>query len=353
MLIVMKRDATAEQVAGVVARIETMGLKANAIPGAQRIAIGITGNLGALDRGSFEALPGVFEVIRVSHPFKLVSREFQPNDTVVTVGSNGGAAGADRAVAVGGPELVVISGPCSIESYEQTLRLAERVRAAGAQLFRGGAYKPRTSPYSFQGLGLPGLEILARVSQEVGLPTVTEALDIDVLDAVAEHADLVQIGARNMQNYTLLKRAGRCGKPILLKRGMTSTVTELLLAAEYILDQGNPNVILCERGIRTFADHARNTLDLSAIPAIEKISHLPVIVDPSHAAGKSGMVRPLARAAVAAGADGVMIEIHDRPSEALSDSEQAIHPDEMDRLMAELRALAPVVERRLSAGGAQ
>lgn len=341
MLIVMKRDATAEEVAGVVSRVETMGLKANPIPGAQRTAIGITGNLGALDRGSFESLPGVFDVIRVSHPFKLVSREFQPSDTVVQI----------RGVAVGGPEVVVIAGPCSIESYEQTHRLAERVRAAGAQLFRGGAYKPRTSPYSFQGLGLPGLEILARVSEEVGLPTVTEALDIDVLDAVAEHADVVQIGARNMQNYTLLKRAGRCGKPILLKRGMTSTVTELLLAAEYILDQGNPNVILCERGIRTFADHARNTLDLSAIPAIEKISHLPVIVDPSHAAGKSGMVRPLARAAIAAGADGVMIEIHDRPAEALSDSEQAILPEEMDRMMNELRALAPVVDREMPSLG--
>ncbi|HVF62314.1 MAG TPA: 3-deoxy-7-phosphoheptulonate synthase [Thermoanaerobaculia bacterium] len=339
MLIVMKMDATAAEIDAVVRQVERRGLKAHPIAGAQRTAVGITGNVGALDRGVFDAFPGVLEVIQVSHPYKLVSREFRPDDTVIQVGG----------AAIGGPELVVMAGPCSVESHEQTLRIARRVKAAGAHVLRGGAYKPRTSPYAFQGLGVEGLRILARVREETGLPVVSEATDIDVLPAVAEHADIVQIGARNMQNYTLLKHAGRCGRPVLLKRGMTATVTELLLAAEYILDQGNPDVILCERGIRTFADHSRNTLDVAAICAVKRISHLPIIADPSHAAGAAQKVLPLSRAAVAVGADGLIVEVHDRPAEALSDGNQAIPPEQLEELMEQVRALAPVVNRRVQA----
>jgi 3-deoxy-7-phosphoheptulonate synthase len=335
MLIVMKMDAVQEQVDGVVRKIESHGLKAHAIAGAQRTAIGITGNIGVVDRALFASMPGVLEVIRVSHPYKLVSREFRPHDTVVEIGG----------VRIGGPDFVVIAGPCSVESYEQTLRIARQVKAAGAHLLRGGAFKPRTSPYSFQGLGEEGLRILARVRAETGLPVVTEATDIDVLDLVAEYADAVQIGARNMQNYTLLKRVGRCARPVLLKRGMTATVTEMMLAAEYILDQGNTNVVLCERGIRTFTDHSRNTLDLSSVPEVKRISHLPMITDPSHAAGERGKVLPLSRASVAVGADGLMVEVHDRPEEALSDGDQALLPEEFERLMTAVRLLAPLVER--------
>jgi 3-deoxy-7-phosphoheptulonate synthase len=343
MLIVMKMDATPRQVQAVVDAIEARGLKAHPIPGAQRTAIGITGNLGALESGHFTEMRGVLEVIRVSHPYKLVSREFKQEPTEFKVGD----------VPVGGSNFVVIAGPCSVESYEQTLTIARRVQAAGAQLLRGGAYKPRTSPYSFQGLGLEGLEILARVREETGLPVVTEATDIDVLDAVAEHSDMIQIGARNMQNFTLLRRAGRTGLPILLKRGMAATITEFLLAAEYILDQGNPNVLLCERGVRTFADHTRNTLDLSSIPAVQNISHLPIIADPSHGTGVRRKVLPLARASVAVGADGLMIEVHNEPEKAMSDGKQALLPDQFDQLMIEVRRLAEVMERRLPvyAGG--
>ena len=335
MLIVMKMDAAPEQVEGVVRKIESHGLKAHAIAGAQRTAIGITGNIGVVDRALFASMPGVLEVIRVSHPYKLVSREFRPHDTVVEIGG----------VRIGGPDFVVIAGPCSVESYEQTLRIAQRVKAAGAHLLRGGAYKPRTSPYSFQGLGEEGLRILARVRAETGLPVVTEATDIDVLDRVVEYADAVQVGARNMQNYTLLKRVGRCARPVLLKRGMTATVTEMMLAAEYILDQGNYNVVLCERGIRTFTDHSRNTLDLSSVPEVKRISHLPMITDPSHAAGERGKVLPLSLASVAVGADGLMVEVHDHPEEALSDGDQALLPEEFERLMTAVRLLAPLVER--------
>jgi 3-deoxy-7-phosphoheptulonate synthase len=337
MLIVMKMDAAPEQVDGVVQKIEAHGLKAHPIAGAQRTAVGITGNIGVVDRALFASMPGVLEVIRVSHPYKLVSREFRPQDTVVEIGG----------VRIGGPDFVVIGGPCSVESYEQTLRIAQAVKAAGGHLLRGGAYKPRTSPYSFQGLGEEGLRILARVRAETGLPVVTEATDIDVLDQVVEYADAVQVGARNMQNYTLLKRVGRCARPVLLKRGMTATVTELLLAAEYILDQGNPNVVLCERGIRTFADHSRNTLDLTAIPVVKRISHLPIITDPSHASGDRDRVLPLARASVAVGADGVMVEVHDQPEAALSDGDQALLPEEFEHLMTAVRLLAPAVHRHV------
>lgn len=339
MLVVMKMDATSDQVGRVVETIESKGLKAHPIPGAQRVAIGITGNLGVVEPALFESLPGVLEIIRVSHPYKLVSREFRPENTVVELGD----------VRIGGDELVVMAGPCAVESYEQTLRIAMRVKTAGGRVLRGGAYKPRTSPYSFQGLGLEGLQILQRVRHETGLPVVTEATDIDVLDEVAEYADMVQIGARNMQNYSLLKRAGRCGRPVLLKRGMNATMDELLLAAEYILDQGNERVVLCERGIRTFVDHSRNTLDVSILPVLKRVSHLPVIADPSHAAGRRPMVPPLSRAAIAAGADGLLIEVHDRPAEAMSDGNQALLPEELDDLMEDIRQLAPVVRRRFPA----
>jgi len=335
MLVVMKMEATASEVEAVVREAEAKGLKAHPMPGAQRTAIGITGNLGVVEPTAIESLPGVLEILQVSHPYKMVSREFKPDDTVVDVGG----------VKFGGQDLVMIAGPCSVESYEQTLGIAQRVKAAGAHILRGGAYKPRTSPYSFQGLGVEALKILARVRQETGLPVVTEALDIDVLDDVVEYSDMVQIGARNMQNYTLLKRAGRCGRPVLLKRGMFATLTELLLAAEYILDQGNSQVVLCERGIRTFTDHSRNTLDVSLIPEIERISHLPIVADPSHAAGKRHQVLTLSRAAVAAGADGLMIEVHDAPEKALSDGLQALLPDEFDDLVEQVRAVAGVVGR--------
>ena len=331
----MKMGAEADDIRRVVENVESRGLKATPIPGAQRTAIGITGNIGIVEPALFEGLPGVLEVLQVSHPYKLVSREFQPESTVVEVGG----------VRIGGSELLVIAGPCSVESYEQTLRIAERIKAAGAHMLRGGAYKPRTSPYSFQGLGTEGLEILSRVRSETGLPVVSEALDIDVLDEVSEYSDMVQIGARNMQNYSLLRRAGRCGKPILLKRGFSATITELLLAAEYILDQGNDQVVLCERGIRTFADHARNTLDVSAIPEVKRISHLPIIADPSHAAGQRLKVVPLSRAAVAVGADGLMVEVHDRPEEAQSDGMQALHPSDFEQLMTQVRLLAPSLGR--------
>ena len=337
MLVVMRMNASPDEIEGVVSRVESHGLKANAIAGAQRTAVGITGNIGVVEPGLFESLPGVLEVIQVSHPYKLVSREFRAENTILEVGG----------VEIGGRDLLIIAGPCSVESFEQTLRIAEIVKNCGGHLLRGGAFKPRTSPYSFQGLGLEGLKILARVRDATGLPVVTEALDIDVLDDVAEYADIVQIGARNMQNYTLLRRAGRCGRPILLKRGMNATVTELMLAAEYILDQGNEQVILCERGIRTFADHTRNTLDVAAIPAVKRLSHLPIIADPSHAAGQRDKVLPLARASIAVGADGLMVEVHDQPNEALSDGNQALLPDQFIELMEEIRLLAPVLDRKV------
>ena len=333
----MRMDASPEQIAGVVDRVESHGLKANPIAGAQRTAVGITGNIGVVEPGLFESLPGVLEVIQVSHPYKLVSREFRAEDTVLEIGG----------VEIGGRDLLVIAGPCSVESYEQTLRIAEIIKSSGGHLLRGGAFKPRTSPYSFQGLGLEGLKILAKVREATGMPVVTEALDIDVLDDVAEYADIVQIGARNMQNYTLLRRAGRCGRPVLLKRGMNATVTELMLAAEYILDQGNEQVILCERGIRTFTDHTRSTLDVAAIPAVKRISHLPIIADPSHAAGQRDKVIPLARASVAVGADGLMVEVHDKPDEALSDGNQALLPHQFLELMEEIRLLASVLDRQV------
>jgi len=339
MLIVMALGATSEQVAQVTAHIEALGLKAHPIPGAQRVAIGITGNPGALEPALFESLPGVLEVIPVSHPYKLVSREVKPDVTVVTVGG----------VRIGGGHFAVIAGPCSVENADQTLSAARSVRAAGAHILRGGAFKPRTSPYSFQGLGKPGLEILRDVGRQTGLPVVSEALDEESLDLVVEYCDMIQIGARNMQNFSLLRTCGRARKPVLLKRGMAATIEELLMAAEYVLSEGNYEVVLCERGIRTFADHTRNTLDLAAVVAVQRLSHLPIIVDPSHGTGKRHKVIPMGRAAAAVGADGLMIEVHHDPARALSDAAQQVMPEELAQLMQQLPVLLPLTGRHLSA----
>jgi 3-deoxy-7-phosphoheptulonate synthase len=335
MLIVMTSAATAEDVRRVVEAVENVGLQAHPIPGAERTAIGITGNRGAVESAAFENLPGVAEVIPVTAPYKLVSREAKREDTVVSIGG----------VPVGGLRVAVVAGPCAVESEKQALDIARKVCAAGATLYRGGAFKPRTSPYSFQGLGEPGLKILKKVREETGLPIVTEVLDTDTVDLVAEYADCLQIGARNMQNFALLKRVGRVRKPVLLKRGMSATIEEFLLSAEYLLSEGNYEVVLCERGVRTFADHTRNTLDLSVIPYVKRISHLPILVDPSHGTGKRLKVLPMSRAAVAAGSDGLLIEVHDHPEVALSDGPQALLPEMFAQLMNEVRLLAPVVGR--------
>ena len=335
MLIVMEANASPEQTEAVCKKIEELGFKPHPMPGANRTAIGITGNAEPIVSDPFENMPGVVELIPVTHPYKLVSREFCPDDTLVQVGE----------VTVGGSDLVVIAGPCAVENEERTIRIAEKVRSAGAHMLRGGAFKPRTSPYSFQGLGLEGLKMLAKAREHTGLPIVTEAVDGESLDLVEEYADVIQIGARNMQNFALLKRAGRASKPVLLKRGMSATLDDFMLAAEYILSEGNYQVILCERGVRTFADHTRNTLDLSIIPAVKRISHLPILTDPSHGTGKRHKVGPMSRASVAAGADGLMIEVHDEPDKALSDGPQALLPHHFAILMDELRLLAPVVRR--------
>src|ERR1700756_2993398 len=332
MLVVREAGARPDQTEAVVRHIERMGLKAHAIPGANRTAIGITGKPGTADPEVLENYPGVTEVIRVSHAYKLVSREARPDDSGINVG------GGD----VGGNGIIVVGGPCAVETLDQTRTIAEGIRQAGGQLFRGGAYKPRTSPYSFQGLGEPGLEILARVREEFDLPIVTEAIDHDSLQLVDRYADCIQIGARNMQNFALLKSAGRAKKPVLLKRGMSATLEELLLSAEYIMSEGNYNVILCERGVRTFADHTRNTVDLSAVPAIKRISPLPILVDPSHGTGKRTKVLPMSRAAIAVGADGVLIEVHHKPEEALSDGPQAILPETFAQCVRECEAIAAV-----------
>lgn len=337
MLVVMDAGARPEQIEVVVRHIEKLGLKAHPIPGASRTAIGITGSTRTADPKVLENFPGVKEVIRVSHAYKLVSREAKPDDTIVSVGG----------VDVGGNGIVLIGGPCAVESLDQTRAIAEGVKRGGGQLLRGGAYKPRTSPYSFQGLGERGLEILARVREEFDLPIVTEAIDEEAIRLVVQYADCIQIGARNMQNFSLLKSAGRTRKPVLLKRGMAATLDELLLCAEYIMAEGNYQVMLCERGVRTFADHTRNTVDLSIVPAIKRISHLPILVDPSHGTGKRNKVLPMSRAAIAIGADGVLVEVHHKPEEALSDGPQAILPDEFARLVRECEAVARVVGRTL------
>ncbi|HXG66519.1 MAG TPA: 3-deoxy-7-phosphoheptulonate synthase [Blastocatellia bacterium] len=329
MLIVMKPDATQQEVDEVIQVIQELGFKAHPMPGATRTAIGITGNQGAIDPAHFENLSGVAEAIRVSKPYKLVSRDLKHDDTVVRVGE----------AEIGGPEPVIIGGPCAVESYDQAMEIAEIVAACGVKLFRGGAFKPRTSPYSFQGLGEEGLKILAQVRDRFGMRIVTEVLDTETAGLVEEYADVLQIGARNMQNFSLLRRVGQSRKPVLLKRGMSATLDELLLAAEYIMAEGNYNVILCERGVRTFADHTRNTLDLSIVPAVQRLSHLPILVDPSHGTGKRHKIIPLARASVAVGADGVIIEVHNHPERALSDGPQALLPEMFRQLVAEVRAI--------------
>jgi len=326
MLVVMNSDATQEQIDRVSEVVREMGFTPEPIPGGTRTAICVLGNPGAVDPSRFIVLPGVKEAIPVSRPYKLVSRETHHEDSVIRVGD----------AAIGGGRLCVIAGPCAVESEQQALTIARKVKAAGATIFRGGAFQPRTSPYSFQGLGEKGLDILVRVREETGLPIVTEAIDHECCDLVEEKADIIQIGARNMQNYTLLRRAGKAGKPVLLKRGMSATIDEWLMAAEYILTEGNRLVILCERGVRTFSDHTRNTLDLSSVPVVKKRSHLPIVVDPSHAAGTREFVVPLAKGAVGVGADGLMIEVHHEPEKALSDGPQSLRPAEFESLMQEV-----------------
>ena len=342
MLVVMQAQATEEQVRAVCKKIESMGYRAHSIPGAQRTAIGITGNQGEVEAGSLEEMPGVAELVRVSKPYKLVSRDVKPENSVIRF------PGTD--ITIGGPELAVVAGPCAVENREQIFAVAELVHRAGAQFFRGGAYKPRTSPYSFQGMGEDGLRLLAEVRDRFGMMIMTEAVDNESLELVDHYADVIQIGARNMQNFSLLKRAGRAKKPVLLKRGMSATLEELLMAAEYVMSEGNYNVILCERGVRTFADHTRNTLDLSIVPAVQRLSHLPIIVDPSHGTGKRNKVTPLSRAAVAVGADGLIVEVHNNPDLALSDGMQSLYPDQFDELMEQVRQIAPIVNRHVRTG---
>jgi len=342
MLVVMKAQATPEEIQAVCDHIESLGYRAHAMPGAQRTAIGITGNQGEADRGNLEELSGVAEVIRVSKAYKLASRDVKEEDTVIRF------AGTDATI--GGRGLAVVAGPCSIESREQAFTIAEQVAASGAQFFRGGAYKPRTSPYAFQGLGIEALRIMAEIRERFGLRIITEALDNESLELVAEYADVIQIGARNMQNFSLLKRAGRLRKPVLLKRGLSATLEEFLMAAEYIMSEGNYEVILCERGVRTFADHTRNTLDLSIVPAVQRVSHLPILVDPSHGTGKRDKVLPMARAAIAVGADGLLVEVHHQPEKALSDGPQSIYPAQFAKMMDETEQIAPIVNRFLPRG---
>jgi 3-deoxy-7-phosphoheptulonate synthase len=342
VLVVMQSNATEEQVRAVCERIESLGYRAHPMPGAGRTAIGITGNSGAVETGSLDSMPGVVECIAVSKPYKLVGRELKPENTVVRIPTPSGE------VSFGGRAIGMVAGPCAIESRQQAFTIAERIRAAGARLFRGGAYKPRTSPYSFQGMGEEGLKILAEVRDKFGLGVITEAIDNESLDLVEKYADVIQIGARNMQNFSLLKRAGRARKPVLLKRGMSATLDEFLMAAEYIMSEGNYNVILCERGVRTFTDHTRNTLDLSVVPAVQRLSHLPIVVDPSHGTGRRNKVLPLSRAAVAVGADGILVEVHHDPARALSDGPQSILPEEFSQLMRESRDIAAVLGRTLN-----
>jgi len=334
MLIVMNANATPDEIENAVRVVESLGFRAHVMPGATRTAIGVTGNQGAVDLSHFENLPGVAEAIRVTKPYKLITLDLRPERTIVDLG--GGAT-------IGDGSLAIIAGPCAIENRKQAFAVAETVKNSGAQFFRGGAFKPRTSPYAFAGLGEEGLKILAEIREKFGLKIVTEALDEANVDLVEKYGDMIQIGARNMQNFTLLKRVGRSRLPVLLKRGMAATLEEWLLAAEYVMAEGNYQVVLCERGVRTFVQHTRNTLDLAAVPAVRRISHLPVIVDAAHGTGRNYMVTPLARAGVAVGADGVMVEVHARPDEALSDGAQSLTLDEYEQMVKEIRAIHKVV----------
>jgi 3-deoxy-7-phosphoheptulonate synthase len=329
MLIVMKSGASKGEIDAVVRAVEQLGFRPHVMPGATRTAIGVTGNQGMVDPTRFETLDGVFEAIRVSKPYKLITLDLRPDKTVLRVGD----------ATIGGDELAIIAGPCAVESRDQTFAVAEAVQSSGARFLRGGAFKPRSSPYDFAGLGEEGLKILAEAREAFGLKIVTEALDESGVDLVEQYADVIQVGARNMQNFTLLRRVGKSKLPVLLKRGIAATVDEWLLAAEYIMSEGNYQVVLCERGVRTFAQHTRNTLDLGAIPAIRRISHLPILVDASHAAGKSHLVGPLARAGVAVGADGVMVEVHNDPDAALCDAAQALTPKQYLKTVQEIRGI--------------
>ena len=339
MLVVMSHNASDADVRGVIATIQELGYEARPIPGKQRTAIGLIGNDGKVDSGRLEALPGVLQVIHVTQPYKQVSREWKSEPTIVEL-ANG--------TRIGGSEIVLMAGPCSVESEAQILNIAQQLKDAGATVLRGGAFKPRTSPYAFQGLGVQGLKLLSKARAETGLAIVTEALEPEMVEVVAEHTDIIQIGARNMQNYPLLRRAGKTGKPILLKRGLAATIKELLLAAEYILAEGNPNVILCERGIRGFDEETRNLLDLTAIPVVHALSHLPIIADPSHGTGVRAKVIPMARAAVAAGADGLMIEVHPNPDRALSDGAQSLWPEQFNELVEQVEGIAHAIGRTLT-----
>jgi 3-deoxy-7-phosphoheptulonate synthase len=346
MLIVMKQSASPEEIGEVVHQIKTMGYDARPIPGRMRTAVGLIGNDGRVDAARLEGLPGVLEVIEVSQPYKQVSREWKAEDTVIQL-ANG--------TQIGGEEMIIMAGPCAVESREQILESAHALREMGATILRGGAFKPRSSPYSFQGLGETGLRYLAEAREATGMAIVTEAVDPESLAVVQEYADIIQIGARNMQNYALLRKAGRSGKPVLLKRGMSATIKELLLSAEYLLAEGNHEVILCERGVRSFDTHTRNLLDLTAIPVVQALSHLPIIADPSHGTGIRSKVTPMARAAVAAGADGLMVEVHPRPDEALSDGAQSLYPEQFADLMGQIQVIARSLDRSfasLKAGAA-
>ncbi len=338
MLIVMQTGATSDQINAVCDRVRELGLVPNEIPGSMRLAIGVTGNKGALDPALFNRMPGVLEAVAISKPYKLVSREVKPDDTVIELGKT----------AVGGGALCVMAGPCSVETREQVLGTAHHVRKHGATILRGGAFKPRTSPYDFQGLREEGLQLLAEAREETGMPIITEVKDTETLGLVAKYADILQIGARNMQNFSLLEAVGNLGKPVMLKRGLSSTVKEWLMAAEYIVSRGNYQVMLCERGIRTFETLTRNTLDLGIVPLLKQITHLPIIVDPSHGTGVAMAVTPLARAAVATGVDGVMVEVHPSPDKALSDGPQALTFEMFGEMMDQLRKIAGAMGQALA-----
>ena len=337
MIVIMRRSASEAEINNVIARVEQRGCRVHLSEGEERVIIGVVGNGRPIDPVQFERMSGVERAVPVLRPFKLASREFHPQDTIVKI--NG--------VSVGGDELVVMAGPCAVENRDQILEAAHAVKEAGAKVLRGGAFKPRTSPYSFQGLGTEGLKLLAAAREETGLPVVTEVMAPEMVPLVSTYADILQIGARNMQNYALLHAVGEAQRPVLLKRGMMSTMEELLMAAEYILSHGNDRVILCERGIRTFEPYTRNTVDINAVPLLKMLTHLPVIVDPSHGTGKRELVAPVSMAAVAAGADGLIIEVHPHPEEAMSDGAQSLKPDQFEELMRRIHAVAHAVERTL------
>ncbi|MCA9493415.1 MAG: 3-deoxy-7-phosphoheptulonate synthase [Myxococcales bacterium] len=339
MLVVMRHDSTPAEVEAVCERITSLGLTARPMPGGERVAVGVLGNHGPVDPGRFHGMPGVAEAIPVSAPYKQVSREWRHDQTLIRL---------ENGVTIGGPEVVVMGGPCAVESEDQLMRTAERVRAAGGTVLRGGAFKPRTSPYAFQGLGLEGLKLLAKARDRTRLAVITEAIDEESARMVADHADIVQLGARNMQNYALLKVVGTLGRPVMLKRGLSATISEWLLAAEYLLDAGLHDVMLCERGIRSFDSATRNVLDVGAIALARDLTHLPVVADPSHATGRRELVAPAARAAVAAGADAVIVETHPEPAKALSDGQQALLPDDFAKMVRQLGAIAASIDRPLA-----